>query len=252
MLFSETARHPVFSATMSRHRFSFLYAVLSFDDPEEQRGLWGSDPFAAARELNVIFNDQMKSVLLPSEYLSIDEPLYTMRHQINFRQHNPNKPAKYGLLYKSLSDARFPFTYRVVPYCGKPVEGTGPYYLNVTKDYVKHLAQSMSVSSMKGRIYRWTDSINQFQRRIGYLNTTSLQLVHLFQTTLACLINSKMLLREMNLKAPCIGSKNMVTLFCVPIQQSLNRKEKRTSFYYQQCDHFSVLHVLTESVNQPS
>ena len=79
MLFSETARHPVFSATMSKHRFSFLYAVLSFDDPEEQRGLWGSDPFAAARELNVIFNDQMKSVLLPSEYLSIDETLYTMR-----------------------------------------------------------------------------------------------------------------------------------------------------------------------------
>ena len=74
-----------------------------------------------------------------------------MRHQINFRQYNPNKPAKYGLLYKSLNDARFRFTYQVVAYCEKLVEGTGPYYFSVTEDYVKHLVQSVPVSSMKGR-----------------------------------------------------------------------------------------------------
>ena len=151
MLFSETAGHPVFSATMSKHRFSFLYVVLSFDDPEEWHGHWRNDWFAAARELTIIFNDRMKSVLVPSEYLSIDETLYAMHHQINFRQYNPNELAKYGLLCKSLKDARFPFTYQVVPYCRKPVEGTSPYYLNATEDYVKHLVQSMSVSSMKER-----------------------------------------------------------------------------------------------------
>lgn len=76
---------------------------------------------------------------------------WNMRHQINFRQYNPNKPAKYGLLYKSLNDARFRFTYQVVAYCEKLVEGTGPYYFSVTEDYVKHLVQSVPVSSMKGR-----------------------------------------------------------------------------------------------------
>ena len=30
------------------------------------------------------------------------------------------------------------------------------------------------------------------------------------------------------------------------------QKEKRMSFYYQQCDHFLVLHLMTENVNQPS
>ena len=151
MLFSETSGHPVFSATMSKHRFYFLYTVLSFDDPEKWCGLSRSHRFAAAHELTVIFNDRLKSVLVPSEYLSIDETLYAMRHHIDFRQYNPNKPAKYGLLYKSLNDARFPFIYQVMEYCRKPVGGIGPYYLNATESYVKHLVQSMPVSFLKGK-----------------------------------------------------------------------------------------------------
>ena len=36
----------------------------------------------------------MKSVVIPSEYLSIDETLYPMRRQIGFQQYNPNNLAK--------------------------------------------------------------------------------------------------------------------------------------------------------------
>ena len=54
--------------------------------------------------------------VIPSEFLSIDETLYPMRNQ-----HNPNKPAKYGLLFKSLNDARFSYTYNNLVYAGKPV-----------------------------------------------------------------------------------------------------------------------------------
>ena len=151
ILFSETAGHAIFSGTMSKHRFSFLLSVLSFDDSEERRELWKSDRFAAARELTNLFNDRMKNVLVPSEYLSIDETLYAMRHQIGFRQYNPNKPAKYGLLYKSLNDARFPFTYQIIPYSGKPVDGDGPYYLKATEDYVKNLVESIPGRNLKGR-----------------------------------------------------------------------------------------------------
>ena len=64
-----------------------------------------------------------------------------MRHQIGFRQYNPNKLAQYGLLYKSLNDVWFPFTYQAIPYCRKPVDGNGPYYLNATEDDVKHLVE---------------------------------------------------------------------------------------------------------------
>ena len=34
-----------------------------------------------------------------------------MRHQIDLRQRKPSKPAKYGLLFKSLNEERFPFIY---------------------------------------------------------------------------------------------------------------------------------------------
>ena len=40
MFFSETAAHPVFSATTSKHRFKFLCSVMIFDDPKERRQLW--------------------------------------------------------------------------------------------------------------------------------------------------------------------------------------------------------------------
>ena len=133
ILFSGTAEHQIFTATMSKH----FNTVLTFDNREERHKLWKSDPFAAAPRLRVMFNEQMKNVLVPSEYLSIDETFYSMRHQINFRQYNPNKPATYGLLYKSLNDAWFAFTYQVIQYCGRPEDGTGPYYLSSTEDYVE-------------------------------------------------------------------------------------------------------------------
>ena len=43
VLFSETAGHLVFSATMSKHRFKFLCSVMFFDDPKEKRQLWRKD-----------------------------------------------------------------------------------------------------------------------------------------------------------------------------------------------------------------
>ena len=85
------------------------------------------------------------------EYLSIDETMYSMRHQINFRQYNSNKAAKYGLLYKSLNHACFAFTYQVIPYCGSPEGGTGPCHLSSTEVYVKSLVNAMPRSSVKSR-----------------------------------------------------------------------------------------------------
>ena len=67
-----------------------------------------------------------------------------MRHQTAFRQYNLNKPHNYGLLFNSLNDAMKPFTYKAVPYAGKPADGTGPYYLENTLDYVKYLVHEVS------------------------------------------------------------------------------------------------------------
>ena len=87
-----------------------------------------------------LLNSNLGKYVAPSEYLTIDETtLYPMRHQIAFRQCNPNNPHKYGVLLKSLNDARFPYTYKALPYAAKPTAGDGQFYISSTADYIKNL-----------------------------------------------------------------------------------------------------------------
>ena len=62
-----------------------------------------------------------------------------MRHQIAFHQYNPDKPAKYGLLFKSLNPAGLPFLHRTVVYAGKPQGDPNEFYNEGTSSYVKAL-----------------------------------------------------------------------------------------------------------------
>ena len=87
----------------------------------------------------MLFNSNLAKYVAPSEYLTTDEILYPMRHQITFCQYNPNKPHKYGVLLKSLSDARFPYTYKALPYATKPTAGDEPFYISSPADYIKNL-----------------------------------------------------------------------------------------------------------------
>ena len=65
-----------------------------------------------------------------------------MKQQIAFRQYNPNKPNRYGLLLNSL-DARFPYTYKALLYAAKPKAGDCPSYLKSTNEYMKYLVTEM-------------------------------------------------------------------------------------------------------------
>ena len=109
ILFSEKAGHPVFAATMSRNRFKLLIQSIMFDDHQERAVNWPHDRFAAIRNFFELFNKNSLKHVIPSEYFAINETLYAMRNQISIKQYNPNKPAKYGLLFKSLNDACFPY-----------------------------------------------------------------------------------------------------------------------------------------------
>ena len=85
------------------------------------------------------FNDNLGKYLSQNEYESLDVALYPMPHQIVFRQYNPKKPHHYGILCKSSNDARYPYTYKSVPYASKPKSGQRPYYIKSPIDYVKYL-----------------------------------------------------------------------------------------------------------------
>ena len=78
------------------------------------------------------------------------------------KQYNANKPAKYGLLYRSLCDANIPYTYFSLPYAGKPeiLEGDAvKYYITGTDEYSKYLVNGLSALC---KIQRINISMNQY------------------------------------------------------------------------------------------
>jgi hypothetical protein len=151
-LFSNKFGPPLFSATMSRNRFTFIVANLSFDNVATRDERWKKDRFAAMRDVFEIFNQECMSCLVPGDYLSLDETLYPMRTQVSFKMYNPNKPAKYGLLLKAINAARYPYTFNAAPYCGKPEVDGGQYYVQGTEGIVKYMIEQLeTVVSLAGR-----------------------------------------------------------------------------------------------------
>lgn len=143
-LFSDDFGPPMYAAVMSRVRYEFILRNLAFDDIVTRDERWKNDRFTAIRELFELFNKQCMTMITPSDFLSIDETLYPMKTQISFKQYNPDKPGKYGLLFKAINDARFPYNYFATPYCGKPVEEGGVFYVQGTENLVKYMVDSFS------------------------------------------------------------------------------------------------------------
>ena len=90
------------------------------------------DRFTALRKIFESFNADCTTLLIPSEYLSIDETLYAYRGILKLKQYNPNKPAKYGLLYRSISCSVVPYTHFTLPHEGKPEIEDSEFYVTST------------------------------------------------------------------------------------------------------------------------
>ena len=92
-------------------------------------------------------NKNFGEALVPVDYISLDETLYPARTQVSFKQYNPDKPAKYGVLFKSLNSARYPYTYQTHVYSGKPEEVTNEsFYVQGTINYIKYLVEQLQKS----------------------------------------------------------------------------------------------------------
>ena len=114
--------HPIVSASMSFNRLVFIKAMISFDDANTRQETWQKDRFAAFREIFEEFNKCCTKNMSPDDYIAIDETLYPTRGGISFKTCNKDKPAKYGLNFRSLGRSRRPYIYYTMPYTGKPVE----------------------------------------------------------------------------------------------------------------------------------
>ena len=75
--------------------------------------------------------------------MSLDETLYPTRNQFAFKRFNADKPAKYGLLFKSLNSARYPYTYISHVYCGKPAREPDDFYVTGIYNYITSLVSNL-------------------------------------------------------------------------------------------------------------
>ena len=112
------------------------------------------DKFACFRDFFEKVNENNAKRRYPSPYVAIDETLYHYIGQIGFKEYNPSKPAKYGLLYQSLCDSSVQYTYYSLPYAGKPDDlngDAGKYYITGTDQYSKYLTENLNkFNSIKG------------------------------------------------------------------------------------------------------
>ena len=76
-----------------------------------------------------------------SPLLAIDETLYPYHRHIGFKQYNLNKPAEYGLLYRSVCDSAVSYTCK----SEKVGDPAAKYYFTVIKDYSKYLINKLTV-----------------------------------------------------------------------------------------------------------
>ena len=93
-----------------------------------------------------MINEKNAKCHYASAFLAVDETLYSYRGHIRFKQYSPNKPANYGLLYRSLYDASVLYTYYSLPYGRKPEDLSGDaskYYISGTDEYTKYLVNEV-------------------------------------------------------------------------------------------------------------
>ena len=128
---------------MSKNRFEFLVSNLCFDDSTTRKQRWSRDRFAAFRKVCELFNNNCAQSFTPNIYMSLDETLCPMRNQIGFKQYNPDKPAKYDMLLKSLNSAGIPYLHRTVVFSSKPEGEANEFYLKGTANYVKFVVSGL-------------------------------------------------------------------------------------------------------------
>ena len=127
------------------------------------------------RELFKCFNKNCSTTVVPEEYLCIDETLYLTRNKSSFKQCNPSKPAKYGLLFKSTNAFTYAYKHHIIPCCGKPNEEATAYYVKEVEETEKYLVQNFQNHSTlicKGAIFSLTACTQVYLRCNGFFLKT--------------------------------------------------------------------------------
>lgn len=113
-LFNEKVGPPVFGVTMSGKRFSFIYMNIAFEDSAAGKYPSQSDKSIAVRSLYEQFNENCCSVVLPQDFVSLEETLYSSSPPPTEGSNQVNRIeiVRQGLFSTSLVSCRYPYTFR--------------------------------------------------------------------------------------------------------------------------------------------
>ena len=129
---------PLATTAMSRSRFKLLASKITFDNINLRSTNKGSK-FDKFEEIFNLFKKNIK-LIIPSNYLCIDEALNAFRGKCQFRQYMPNKPSRYGIKFWCLVDVLASYMVDIDIYLGK-VNGNAKKESNVGEKVVLKLVE---------------------------------------------------------------------------------------------------------------
>ena len=118
-LWSSSEGRPVFTATMSRNRFTEIQKYLHFDNRATRAHRQATDKLAAFRDFWMLFQAQLPKYYIPGTDLCVDEQLAAFRGRCSFKQYIPSKPPKYGLKIWWCCDAQTSYPLKGDIYLGR-------------------------------------------------------------------------------------------------------------------------------------
>jgi hypothetical protein len=125
---------PICRATMTMERFLQIKSFQRFDDPLRRDK---QDPLSPIRCVSDAFNQKLRQIYVPSEWLTVDEQLLEFHGRVSFQQYISSKPGKFGIKLIWLCDAVTFYALNFVIYIGKGTVSPGA---NVTaKSVTLHL-----------------------------------------------------------------------------------------------------------------
>lgn len=125
---------------MQSKRFTFLTRMVQFNDVETREKRCKEDTFVAFKEL---FEGVSCCFLKLRKPLLRNKTLNYYCGSKNFKHYNPSKPAKHGLLFRSLCKLTFQHTYVFLPPAGKPTVMPSKCYITGTKKYTGYLVNNV-------------------------------------------------------------------------------------------------------------
>lgn len=115
----------IFRGVMSKERFAMILICLRFDDAFTREERKQSDVAAAISDVFEEFIKNCQKYYNIGENTTIDEMLVSFRGRCRWKKYMPNKPCKYGLEIKCLTDGTTSYLYNAYLYTGKDSDGKG-------------------------------------------------------------------------------------------------------------------------------